>query len=171
MSSTFSYFCPTTEHLPYHKCSSTPKLTHSINLKYMNIKYPVLITGLISCNGPDYSTIHYQAVSADTRDTALLELSTSKDHFYGKYQIRYNSATKDDGTLSGHVIGDTLSGKFTFLSRDNVKSVEPIVFLRQGKDLQLGTGTVGKYLGLRVYKYGSLVFTDSLFHFQPVSSK
>lgn len=137
----------------------------------MITKYLLLIAGLASCSGPDYSTIHYRDGSADTRDTALLELSTSQDHFYGKYRITYNGTTKDDGTLSGHVIGDTLSGKFTFLSKDNVQSVEPIVFLRQGKDLQLGTGTIGTYLGLRVYKYGSLVFKDSLFHFQPVRSK
>lgn len=122
----------------------------------------------VSCTGPEYDTKYYKAISLDKRDTALLRVLTSEVDFYGDYQIRYDDQSKDEGTIKGHIKGDTLIGKFSFLSRNNVKSTEPIVFLKNDEKLKLGVGTAGTYLGLRVYKPGSLSFNDSLFQFQPI---
>jgi hypothetical protein len=98
-------------------------------------------------------------------------LLVSEKTFYGDYQINYNGHETDQGTISGHVQGDTLIGKFKYLSRDNVQSIEPIAFLKDNDKLRLGTGKTGTYLGLRVYKFGSISFNDSLFQFYALSEK
>ncbi len=127
---------------------------------------------LISCRH-DYETRYYRAISDDKRDTALLKvvISESAGFFYGDYQIRYNGVEKDDGTIRGQIFGDTLIGKFNYLSRENVKKAAPIAFLTNENSLKLGKGTAGTYLGLNVYKYGTITFDDSLFQFQPIDAK
>jgi len=120
----------------------------------------------ISC-GPEYKTTYYKATSMDKRDTAFLKLVTSKGTFYGDYRIKYDDKTEDDGTITGNVRGDTLSGKFSYLSRDNVRTIAPIAFLKNGENLKLGTGVAGTYMGFHVYLGGSILFGDSLFQFQP----
>ncbi|WP_285545616.1 hypothetical protein [Dyadobacter frigoris] len=104
----------------------------------------------------------------DKRDTALLKLVTSEAGFYGDYQIKYYDKTKDDGTIIGNIKGDTLLGKFSYLSRGNVKSIAPIAFLKTSGKLKLGAGTAGTYMGFHVYLGESLSFNDSLFQFHPI---
>lgn len=121
----------------------------------------------IGC-GPEYDTKYYQAVSLDKRQTALLKLEISKDFFHGDYQIIYQDKTKDDGKITGNVNGDTLMGNYRFLSRENARSIIPIVFLKADKNLRLGTGEAGTYMGFKVYSRGSISFNDSLLLFQPI---
>ena len=126
---------------------------------------------MVSCGGPEYQTSYYKAVSADQKDTALLKLLTSETAFYGNYQIKYDDKSIDDGSISGHINGDTLIGKFSYLSRDRVKSTRPIAFLKTGEKLRLGTGKTGTYMGLNVYLFGSVTFTDSLLQFHPIEER
>jgi hypothetical protein len=127
------------------------------------------LLALVSC-GPKYETTYYKAISRDKRDTAVLRLLTSEETgaFYGDYQIRHDDSSIDDGSIKGHIKGDTLIGNFRFLSRENVKSIEPIAFLRTSERLKLGTGIAGSFMGFQVYKGGSITFGDSLFQFQPI---
>lgn len=127
----------------------------------------LLLVILISC-GPKYETKYYQAISLDKRDTAFLKLVTSDGGFYGDYQIKYYDKTKDEGAVTGNMRGDTLIGKFSYLSRSNARVVAPIALLKSGKRLKLGTGQAGTYMGFHVYSNGSITFNDSLFQFQPV---
>ena len=133
----------------------------------MKIVCFLLLVILISC-GPTYETKYYQAISLDKRDTAFLKLVTSDGGFYGDYQIRYYDKTKDEGAVTGNMRGDTLIGKFSYLSRSNARVVAPIALLKSGKKLKLGTGQAGTYMGFHVYSNGSITFNDSLFQFQPV---
>jgi hypothetical protein len=129
-----------------------------------------LLLALVSC-APEYETKYYKATSPDQGDIALLKLQISDASFYGDYQIRYGDHSKDEGTISGHVKGDTLIGKFKYLSRGNVQSIDPIALLHDGEKLKLGTGISGTYLGLRVYKFGTITFNDSLFQFLPIAAE
>jgi hypothetical protein len=124
---------------------------------------------VVGCR-PEYETRCFEAVSMDKRDTATLKLMKSaKDGlFYGDYRITYNGKEKEEGGIRGQIFGDTLIGKFNFLSRENVKKAAPIAWLMRGEQLHLGHGTAGTYLGLSVYKYGSITFPDSLLRFVPV---
>jgi hypothetical protein len=56
------------------------------------------------------------------------------------FQIMYNGRTMDKGSVSSHVNGDTLIGMLNYLSRDNIKSTEPIALLKKNGKLQLGSG-------------------------------
>jgi hypothetical protein len=136
----------------------------------IRVVYFLLLLVFVSC-GPDYDTKYYKATSLDQQDIALLKLQISDANFYGDYQINYGDQSKDEGTISGHVKGDTLIGKYKYLSRGNVESIDPIAFLNDGEKLKLGTGISGTYLGLRVYKFGTITFNDSLFQFQPITAE
>jgi hypothetical protein len=135
----------------------------------MNKLICVSLLFLMGCGGPTYDSQYFRAISEDKKDTAFLKLQLSSTNFYGDYQVNYNGNEKDDGTISGHVNGDTLIGKYTYLSRDHVKSSSPVAFLKSNENLKLGSGLMGKYLGLQVYKFGTITFKDSLLQFRPVS--
>lgn len=142
----------------------------SVNVDVMKRTCFLLFWVLLGC-GPEYDTKYYKAISLDKRDTALLKLLTSEGTFYGDYQIRYGDKTKDDGSITGHVKGDTLVGKFSYLSRGNVKLIEPIAFLKTDENLKLGAGIAGTYMGFHVYQNGSIAFNDSLFQFQTIEGE
>lgn len=127
-----------------------------------------LILLILNGCGPEYDTKYYKAISPDKGQTALLKLEISKDFFHGDYQVIYDDKSKDDGKITGNVKGDTLTGNFRYLSRENARSIVPIVFLKTGKNLRLGTGEAGTYMGFKVYSRGSVSFNDSLFLFQPI---
>lgn len=126
-----------------------------------------LLLMAMGCSGLDYKTTYYQAVSLDKRDTASLRVEASAEFFHGDYQVRYDDNTSDIGTITGRIIGDTLVGRFNFTSRNNVKSVLPLVLLKSGENLKLGAGVAGTYMGFASYKRGSVFFNDSLFLFKP----
>lgn len=136
----------------------------------MKVIYLLLFLVFTSC-GPKYDTKYYQAVSLDKQDTALLKLVTSEGGFYGDYQIKYKDRTFDDGSIVGSIMGDTLMGKYTYLSRGNARIIAPIAFLKTSEKLKLGAGTAGTYMGFHVYSRGSISFKDSLFQFEPVESE
>jgi hypothetical protein len=136
----------------------------------IKIIYLLLFLVFTSC-GPKYDTKYYKAISLNKQDTALLELTTSGRGFYGNYQIKYKDSTIDDGAIVGNIIGDTLLGKYTYLSRGNARIIDPVVFLKTKDKLKLGTGTAGTYMGFHVYSRGSISFNDSLFQFEPIEPK
>jgi hypothetical protein len=136
----------------------------------MKIIYLLLFLVFISC-GPKYDTKYYKAISLNKQDTALLKLVISDGGFYGDYQIKYKDRTFDNGSIVGNIMGDTLLGKYTYLSRGNARVIDPIAFLKTSKKLKLGSGTSGTYMGFHVYSRGSITFNDSLFQFEPISSE
>ncbi|MCF2443531.1 hypothetical protein L0657_06140 [Dyadobacter sp. CY345] len=129
--------------------------------------YLLLFLVFTSC-GPNYDTKYYKTISLDKQDTASLKLIISERGFYGNYQIKYKDRTIDDGTIVGNIMGDTLLGKYSYLSRGNARLVAPIAFLKVGEKLKLGTGIAGTYMGFHVYSRGSISFNDSLFQFKPI---
>jgi hypothetical protein len=120
---------------------------------------------------PEYETKYYLGVSRFSKDTGLLKLVLSEEAFYGDYQINYDDKSLDKGSVKGNVSGDTLLGKFSFLSRNNVRTVAPVAFLKSSEGLKSGVGTAGTYMGFHVFLRGSIIFGDSLLQFQPISKQ
>lgn len=132
--------------------------------------YLVFFIIIVSCNKKITDEKYYKAISYDRKDTALLHLTIIKTSFSGKYEVRYQDKTKDSGTIVGTIFGDTLKGRFNYISRYNTKDIEPIAFLIDGEKLQLGKGDVASYIGIPFYWDGSIKFNDSLFQFQSIKS-
>ncbi|WP_177764596.1 hypothetical protein [Flavobacterium sp. I3-2] len=124
---------------------------------------------LCSCNNQNEEEKYYRAVSFDKKDTAYLKLSEFDNQFYGKHLIRYADKTYDLGDVSGEIIGDTLKGRFKYISRRNSKFTKPFAVLKTKNGLKLGNGMVSYYAQIPFYANGSIQFPDSLFYFTPIN--
>jgi len=123
---------------------------------------------LCSCNNQNEEEKYYRAVSLDKKDTAYLKLSEFDNQFIGKYLIQYTDKTFDLGDVSGEIIGDTLKGRFKYISRRNSKFTKPFAILKTNKGLKLGNGMVSYYAQIPFFANGSIQFPDSLFHFNEI---
>ncbi|WP_149207770.1 hypothetical protein [Flavobacterium johnsoniae] len=107
----------------------------------------ILITG---CDNVKQKKTFYTAVRG--RDTAFLQITVYEKRFYGSYQVYYGSRSmKDSGAVEGQISGDTLRGKFRYISYGGSKAISPIIFLqRKGKLIQ-GEGVVASYMGISYF--------------------
>lgn len=121
-----------------------------------------------SCDKIENNSKFYKAISHNKEDTAYLKIDFTEKQFTGKYLVLYKDSTKDLGNLSGELVGDTLKGKFNYISRRNSKFIKPIAFLKSNENLKLGTGGVSTYMSIPFYTDGTIVFHDSLFQFIPI---
>lgn len=124
---------------------------------------------LCSCSNQNENEKYYRAVSLDKKDTAYLKLSEFENQFIGKFLIQYSDKTFDLGDVTGEIIGDTLKGKFKYISRRNSKFTKPFAILKTKDGLKLGNGMVSYYAQIPFYASGSIQFSDSLFFFKPIN--
>ncbi|MDW9382788.1 hypothetical protein [Chryseobacterium sp. JV558] len=136
----------------------------------MRLIYILLAITLVSCKNEKQDN-YYKSISKDKKDTAVLNVNIEKSSFYGKYQVKHHDNTKDSGTITGSIFGDTLKGRYTYISRHNIKTVDPIAFLVVGKDLKLGNGDPASYMSIPYYMDGTIYFNDSLLLFKPIKLK
>lgn len=105
------------------------------------------ITG---CNDVQQKKAFYRAVKG--KDTAFLSIASYEKRFYGSYEVCYGSrAMKDSGAVEGLISGDTLRGKFRYISYGGSKTISPIIFLRSRDKLIQGQGVVTSYMGIAYF--------------------
>lgn len=105
---------------------------------------------IISCNDVKEKKAFYTAVKGN--DTAFLNIATYENRFYGSYEVYYGSrAMKDSGAVEGLISGDTLRGKFRYISYGGRKTISPIIFLRSKGKLLQGQGVVTSYMGIAYF--------------------
>ncbi|WP_223255480.1 hypothetical protein [Flavobacterium sp. LM4] len=110
----------------------------------------VALLGVTSCNDVKQNQTFYTAVKG--RDTAFLRIETYEKRFYGSYEVYYGSRTmKDSGAVEGLISGDTLRGKFRYISYGGSKTISPIIFLRKKNKLIQGQGVVASYMGISYF--------------------
>lgn len=112
----------------------------------------VVITFLCitSCNDVKEKRAFYRAVKG--KDTAFLNIATYENRFYGSYEVYYGGRTmKDSGAVEGLISGDTLRGKFRYISYGGSKTIGPIIFLRSKGKLLQGQGVVTSYMGIAYF--------------------
>lgn len=136
----------------------------------MKLTYILCAIAFVSCKN-ERRNDYYKSISKDKKDTAVLKINIEKSSFFGKYQIKHHDNTKDSGTITGSIFGDTLKGRYTYISRHNIKTVEPIAFLNVGNKLKLGNGDPASYMSIPYYMDGTIYFNDSLLQFQPIKLK
>ncbi|WP_353100793.1 hypothetical protein [Myroides odoratus] len=130
----------------------------------------VVLLGIFSCNDIEQKRVLYTAVKGT--DTAFLEITTYEKRFYGNYEVNYgNRSRKDTGTVEGEIVGDTLRGKFRYLSYGGNKTIKPIIFLRQGNKLKQGRGAVASYMGISYFMPDSYIDFDDSFVFDSIGIK
>lgn len=104
------------------------------------------------------------------QDTAYLNLSTmNTGKVTGDLVIHYAQKPKNEGTLEGKFIGDTLFADYSFTTgQSKDKNRNPLAFLREGSKLTLGVGVIEVYLG-RAYlaKNPPVNFNKGRFKFSP----
>ena len=120
-------------------------------LKNCGIIIILIFTALSGCNKKiEDRRVFYKA--AHGKDTALLTISTYDQHFSGQYEIWYETRTmRDSGVVDGLISGDTLRGKFKYRTYGGGVNIVPIIFLRKGNKLVLGSGLATSYMGLVFY--------------------
>lgn len=105
---------------------------------------------IISCNNTKEKKDFYTAVKG--KDTAFLNIATYEKRFYGSYEVYYgSSAMKDSGAVEGLISGDTLRGKFRYISYGGSKTIKPVIFLRSKDKLIQGEGVVTSYMGIAYF--------------------
>lgn len=106
------------------------------------------------------------------KDTAFLDLAqASRGSVTGTMVIRYHDKPANTGTLKGEFKGDTLFADYTFTTGEKKEVFRnPLAFLRDGKQLILGVGTIETYLG-RSYlsKKDPVSFEKGRFRFDPAA--
>lgn len=86
--------------------------------------------------------------------------------------LAFDFYEKDDlrGEIKGFFKGDTLFVDYTFKAEGTV-SKNPLVFLKQGNELQQGSGDIETYVGKTYFKDHSAIKFDEGFLFKPVDCK
>lgn len=110
----------------------------------------LLVSLLLGCDFKKKEEVAlYRAING--KDTAFLSLSTSKNRFWGQYEVRYGKMGKDSGEVRGEYIGDTLRGVFKYLSFGGSLKQTPIALLKKDNKLILGKGVVSSLLDMPIY--------------------
>lgn len=146
-----------------------------MNMKIEILKYgiygaviAVVLFCIFSCSDVKQNRVLYTAVKA--KDTAFLEITTYKKRFYGTYEVYYGSRSmKDSGAVEGEISGDTLRGKFRYISYGGSKTISPIIFLRSGDKLKQGRGVVASYMGISYFMPDSTIEFNDSFVFESIS--
>lgn len=109
-----------------------------------------ILFSITSCNDAKQKKAFYTAVKG--KDTAFLNIATYEKRFYGSYEVYYGSrAMKDSGAVEGLISGDTLRGKFRYISYGGSKTISPVIFLRSKDKLIQGEGVIASYMGIAYF--------------------
>lgn len=124
---------------------------------------------IFSCN--DVKEHHVLYLSVKGKDTAFLEITAHQKRFFGTYQVYYGSRSKkDSGAVEGEISGDTLRGKFRYISYGGSKTISPIIFLRSGDKLKQGRGVVASYMGISYFMPDSPIEFNDSFVFDSITN-
>lgn len=115
---------------------------------------------------PEPVSRHFKAVNGD--QTALLTIAETENAFFGRFELQYGALGKDAGTVEGVKIGDTLKGRFSYLSYGGSNKMAPFVLLKWGTGYKLGTGQAAHYMNIPFYSPETLRF-DSGFVLHPLA--
>jgi hypothetical protein len=107
----------------------------------------------------EFQIICYQGIIK--KDTISLQLQIDQNQ-YVKGELSYLFAEKDknNGTIVGHMVGDTLKANYTFTS-EGKQSDREIVFLRKGKIVIEAYGDVEEKEGKTVFREPKKLYFDS----------
>lgn len=133
-----------------------------------NIFCVVAVLCLISCESNNELKSYYRATKNDT--IAQLSLTIHKGRFFGHYEIDYGGSEKISGEVRGEKKGDTLKGRFKYMSENDTPKLVPFVLLKRGQMYIEGNGPIWTYLNIPYYNEESMEFSDSNFTFQPIKS-
>ncbi len=131
------------------------------------IAFIILVFALYACTSNTQKKVFYKA--SKNKEVALLAITILDNSFYGQYEVRYGLSGKDSGEVRGQLYGDTLKGKYNYISYAGNKKWEPFVVLKEGENLKLGTGAATTYMNMPYYIPATLKFKDSSFLFKPIS--
>lgn len=134
-----------------------------------NVFYIVIIICLISCESNNQLKSYYRATKNDT--IALLSLTINETSFFGQYEIQYSSSIKDSGEVRGEKIGDTLKGRFKYISYGGNLKIVPFVVLKRGQVYIEGKGSIWTLFNIPYYNQESLEFDNSNFKFLPIGNE
>ena len=127
-----------------------------------------LLLLLASCKNENPVPVNHYKWS-DKEDVGLLELSIREKRFYGKYSIHYSKYSTEEGEVSGEVIGDTLKGKFKYITYGGRKELAPFVLLKKGNEYVVGKGLTYKLFHIPYFSNESLTFNDQNLILDPIS--
>ena len=102
------------------------------------------------------STACYKALYEN--DTINLTINTLKDgKINGDMVMKIENMPDKIGTIAGEFRGDTLFADYSFIQGTNekVKFKNPMAFLKQGNNLNLGSGKIETYLGKSYFVKGT----------------
>ncbi len=69
---------------------------------------------LFSCYKESPRKFFYKA--SKDGNIALLALTLDDNYFYGQYEVRYKDSSLESGEVRGSRIGDTLKGRFKYIT-------------------------------------------------------
>lgn len=125
---------------------------------------------IISCKADkSEQKLFYKAVNGE--DMALLSLTVGQNYFFGHYEVRYGGSSKDIGEVRGNIFGDTLKGKFKYLSYGGSDKIAPFVLLKRNEILKLGSGSISVFMNIPFYTPETLEFKDTDFQFRKIDKK
>ena len=130
----------------------------------------IIMFSIISCKtDKSEQKLFYKAVNGE--DIALLSLTVGENYFFGQYEVRYGGSSKDIGEVRGDIFGDTLKGKFKYLSYGGSYKIAPFVLLKHNEILKLGSGSISTYMNIPFYIPETLEFKDADFQFRKIDRK
>lgn len=109
-------------------------------------------------------------MASDKENVGLLALTIVENRFYGHYKIQYSDNIFDSGDVDGAVIGDTLKGRYKYISYGGREELRPFVLLKRGNTFIMGNGIAYTYMNIPYYSPESIEFKDSNFQFHQINS-
>jgi hypothetical protein len=121
---------------------------------------------IFSCSKESPRKHFYKAAQDGT--IALLALKIDDNYFYGKYEVRYKDSSIESGEVRGSIIGDTLKGRFKYITYGGHEKIAPFVLLQRGEVLKMGSGETWTYFNIPYYSSETIKFNDSSFQFHAI---
>lgn len=107
----------------------------------------------------EYNIICYQGIIKNDTINLSLQIEENQD-LKGELEYLFFEKDKNNGTIVGQMIGDTLKANYTFMSEGKASSRD-IVFLRKGKIMIEAYGEVEDKEGKITFKDSKKLFFDS----------
>lgn len=111
----------------------------------------------------------YKAVSEE--NVGLLRFTIVEKRFFGHYEVHYGKSGKDVGEVEGSLYGDTLKGRFKYLSFGGSIKITPFLLLKQGEILKLGSGAMTSYMNIPYFVPETVEFKENDFQFHRIDQK
>jgi hypothetical protein len=130
----------------------------------------IIVLFLTACQSDKIKRTSYYTATVENK-TALVKITEFEDRFYGTFQVRYGYNAKDEGTIRGERIGDTLKGRFEYLSFGGNKKITPFILLKSNEKFKMGSGIVATMFNIPFFLPETLQFKNDDFLFKKIDSK